>query len=65
MCLVCLMYLLLLDVHTYDLLSNIMRGACSETTSGYLLIDSLFSILKCAIAIPEANAVLYSLSEFY
>ena len=38
MCLVCLLSLTLLTIHTTDLISNIMRSACSRTTSGYFLI---------------------------
>ena len=36
MCMVFLMPLPLLDIHTFYFLSNIMRGVCYETLSGYL-----------------------------
>ena len=62
MCLVCLVSLQLLVIHTADLLSNIMRYDCYRTTSGSFFSSSLFSILKCAIDITEVNAALYSLS---
>ena len=45
---VCLAYLPIFSMNTADLLSNIMRGACSGTTCGYLFRNSLFITLKCA-----------------
>ena len=61
-CMVCLIYLLLLSIHTADLLSNITRCDCSGTTSGSLSRNSLFSILKCPISISEVHDTVYSLS---
>ena len=62
MCLVCLVSLLFLTIHTSDFISNIMRGYCSRTTYLYLLNNSLFRILKCDRDIPAVYAELYSLS---
>ena len=39
-----------------------MRGDCSGTTSGYLINNSIFSILKFARDITAVYASLYSLS---
>ena len=64
-CLVCLMLLPLLAIHTYDLLSNIIRGSCYGTTSGYLFNNSLFGILKCDRSINAVHDSLYSLSALY
>ena len=61
MCLVCLVSLPFLSIHTSGLQSNILRGACSGITSGYLFKNSLFRIMKCARAIPEVHATFNSL----
>ena len=63
MFLVCFVSLPFLATQTYDLISNIMRGDCSETTSGSLLISSFFRMMKCTNYISEVNAEIYSLSE--
>ena len=52
MCLVWLMSLPILAIHTYDFISNTMRSACCGTTSGSLFRNSLFIILKCGRSIP-------------
>ena len=56
--LVYLVSLPLLAIHTVDLLINIIIGACSGITYGYLFNNSLFSILKCDRSIAEVCAVL-------
>ena len=55
MCLVCLPSL---DMDISDFLYNIMRGDYSGTTYGPLFNNDLFSILKCARAIPAVNNAL-------
>ena len=62
MFLLCLVSLPLFTIHTYHLLCNIIRGACSGTTSVSLFSMSLCSILKCARDIPTVHDKLYSLS---
>ena len=62
MCLVLLVSLALLAIHTVDLLSNIIKGAYSGTIYGSLFKNSLINILKCDKAIPIVHAALYSLS---
>ena len=64
MCLICLVSLPFLFIHT-KFISNMIRGAYSGTTSGYLFISSLFSIMMCANSIPAVHATLYSISELY
>ena len=44
MCLVCLVYLPFLDIHTSYLISNIMRGTYYGTTYEYLFISSVLSL---------------------
>ena len=61
MCLMCLVSLPFLAIHTADLLSKIMRGACYGITSGSLFKNSLFRILKCVIAIAAEDSEFYSL----
>ena len=51
----------ILAIKKSDLISNIMRGACYETTLESLFRISSFSIMKCARAIPTVYAVLLSL----
>ena len=65
MCLVCLVFFPCLDMHIADLISNIIRGAWSGTTSVYLFRNSLFRILKCARSITALRAALYLVSELY
>ena len=62
MCMVCLVSLPFLTIHTSYFLSNIMRGDCYETTYGSLFCHSLFIILKCARSIHVFHTILYSLS---
>ena len=62
MCLVCLVFLPLLAIHTDDILSIITIGAWYGTTYGSLFIISLFSIMKFAKTITAVNSELYSLS---
>ena len=64
-CLVCLVSLPFLAMQKPDLLYNIIRVACSGTKSVSLFNNSLFVILKCARAIPEVHAALYSLLALY
>ena len=59
----CLVSLPFLAINTDDYISNIMRGPCSVTTFGSSFISSLFSIMKCAKAIPEVHAALFSLAS--
>ena len=59
MCLVCLVYLPFLSIHIADLLFNIMRGACYETTYVSLFKKSSFITLICDRAIPALHAALY------
>ena len=59
MCLVCFVSLSLSAIHIDDLPSNIIRGACYGTTSGFFFKNSLFSILECARDIPAVCASLY------
>ena len=63
MFLVCLVSFTFLDINTADLLSNMMRGFCSQTIYGYLLITSLFSMMKFAKFIHVVHASLCSLSS--
>ena len=51
--------LTIIDLHTSDLISKLMQGACSGTTSESLIINLLFIIMKFDRAIPEAHAALY------
>ena len=60
-CLVCLISLPFLDIHTSELISNITRGAFSGTTYVFLFISSLFRILKCAKTTSSVHDELYSL----
>ena len=62
MCMVCLESVTLLTINTEDLISNIMRGNCSETTYVSLFDNPLFIILKCDRDIPVVHAEFYSLS---
>ena len=62
---VCLVSFPCFYMHIADLISNIMRGAWSGTTSVYLFRNSLFRILKCARSITAVCAALYLLSELY
>ena len=62
MCMVYFLFLSFLAIHTYDLLSNIIKGACYGNTYVSLFRNSLFSILDYTRAIPAVNPVLYSLS---
>ena len=62
MCLVWLVSLTFLAIHTLDLLSHIIIGASFGTISGSLFKNSLIDILKCAKSIPTVHAELYSLS---
>ena len=61
MCLVCLVVLPLLVIHTEDLLSNIIRGDASGTIYVSLFNNSWINILKCDKKIPAIHAALYSL----
>ena len=61
MWLVCLVSLPLLDIHTSDILSDIIIVSSSVTISGSLLKNPWINILKCARAIPAVNAELYSI----
>ena len=58
MCLACMVSLTLLDIHTSDLISNIMIGACYGTKYGSLFISSVLSILKCYRAITALRDAL-------
>ena len=62
MCLVCLVSLPFLSIHTAELLSNIMISAYYLTTSVSFFIISLFIILNFDRAIPAVHSILYSLS---
>ena len=64
-CLVCLVYLPFLAMQIADFLSNIMGGACSGTTYGFLFNNSLFGIMKFVRSIPSVRAELYSLSALF
>ena len=61
MCLVWLLYLSLLAIHTVNLLSNIIRGDSSGTIYWSLFNNSWINILKGAKSIPPVHAVFYSL----
>ena len=61
MCLVHSASLPFLDIHTADLLSNIIRGGYSGNIYEYLFNDSWINIPKCAKAIPAVHAALCSL----
>ena len=63
MCLACLMSLIFLAIHTSDLLSNMIIGACYGATYVYLFISSLFINMKCDNAIPSVYIIFYSLSS--
>ena len=65
MCLVCLMYLPFFTTNIPGLTSNIIRGACYETTPGSLFNNSWFIIPIWARAITAVNDPLYSISELY
>ena len=52
------LFLPLLSIHIADLLSNIIRVACSGTTSVSLFNNSLFSIMECDRSIPILHASL-------
>ena len=65
MCLVCLVSLSFLDIHTAGFISNIMGGACSVTKYGSLIFNSLVSILKFDRDIPKVHTALNSLSALY
>ena len=54
-----------ISIHTADLISNIMRGACYGTTYVSLFRNSLFSILNYNRASPSVHAELYSISVPY
>ena len=58
MCLVWLVSLPFLAIHTVDLLSNIIIEASSVIISGYLFKTSWVNILECAKAIPEVHDTL-------
>ena len=61
MCLVCLVSLPFLSMQISHLLYNIVRCACSGTTSGSLFNNFLLSILKFARSITATHYTLYSL----
>ena len=60
--LVCLVSLPFLAIHIIDFLSNLIRGASSETMSGSLFNNSWIYIQKCAKSIPAVHTTFYSLS---
>ena len=62
MCLLWLVSLPLLEIHTTYLLSNITRRASYGTISGSLFNNSWIYILKCSKDIPAVHASLYSFS---
>ena len=62
MCLVCLVYLTFLAIHTADFLFNVIRGDSSGTISVSLFKNPWINILKIAKAVPAMHAALYSLS---
>ena len=64
-CMVCLVFLLFLAIRKHNLLSNLFRGGCSDTTYGSFSRTSLFCILKCDGAITEVYDELNSLQELY
>ena len=63
MCLICLVSLTLLAIHTAELIHNIIRGTDSGTISGSLYKNSWINILKCDKSMPAVNDALYSLYE--
>ena len=62
MCIVWFLSLPILSIHTSYFLSNIIIGSSYGTIYGSLLKNLWINILKCAKAIPEVHAALYSLS---
>ena len=62
-CLMSLVSLPILAIHTAEFLTNIIRGASSGNLSGLLFRNSWINNLKCDIAIPAVHAALYSLSS--
>ena len=57
-CLVCLVSLPFLSIHTADLPSNLTRGASSANIYGFLFKNLLINILKCDKAIPAVHDAL-------
>ena len=60
-----MVYLPFLAIHTADLIYNIIRGACSGTTSVSLFKNSLFRIQKFARVFSKVHATLYSILSLY